>query len=88
MRHAARSLGFMQHLQEMIDSGISDYDAASRLSKAGKPSLVLHLYQVHAVSYNETLWAIGIIYQKTSSHCKSIFSFCKQVNKVGYNGSK
>jgi hypothetical protein len=45
----------MQHLQEMTDTGVSDYDAASMLSKASKPWLVLHLNQVHAVSYNETL---------------------------------
>jgi len=29
----ARSLSFMQHLQEMTDTGISDYSAASRVSK-------------------------------------------------------
>jgi hypothetical protein len=37
MRHAAISLSFMQHLQEMTDTGVSDYDAASMLSKASKP---------------------------------------------------
>jgi hypothetical protein len=37
MRHAARSLSFMRHLQEMIDTGVSDYDTAGMLSKASKP---------------------------------------------------
>jgi hypothetical protein len=37
MRHAARTLSFVQHLQEMIDPGVSDYDAASMLSTASKP---------------------------------------------------